>query len=70
MLGRNRPWGVPTLPARAAAPLPVAARHRGARLGIPRRCRAHRPCPVAVGRDVPIAPPRVAARHRGARLGK
>ena len=28
--------------------------------------RAHRPCPVAVGRDVPIAPPR---HRRGARLG-
>ena len=27
-----RPWGLPTLPARAAAPLSVAARHRGARL--------------------------------------
>ena len=29
------------------------------------RCRAHRPCPVAVGRDVPIAPP---CHRRGARL--
>ena len=27
------PWGLPTLPARAAAPLPVAARHCGAQLG-------------------------------------
>ena len=35
------PWGLPTLPARAAAP----------------RCRAHHSCGLAVGRDVPIAPP-------------
>ena len=53
------------LASRAA--LPVAARHRGAWLGIPRpppvpRCRAHRPCGMAVGRDVLIAPPRLIAR--------
>ena len=53
-------------PHRAAAPLPVAARDRSARLGIPHPSRpvAVRPAraswcgPVAVGRDVPIAPPR------------
>ena len=35
MLGRKCPWELP-LPARAAAPTPVAARHRGAQLGIVR----------------------------------
>ena len=54
------------LPARAAVPLPVAVRHRGARLGIVRTSRAPWCGPVAVGRDVPIAPPR---HRRGARLG-
>ena len=92
MFGRHRPWGLPTLPARAAitpacalayypggamvggrasrlapyrhytrewhpapSPAPVCVSPRAA-------CRAPHSCPVAVGRDVPIAPPRHVAR--------
>ena len=42
--------------APCAPPCPLAAPH----------CRAHHPCGLAVGRDVPIAPPR---HRRGAWLG-
>ena len=62
-------------PSRRRAASPAVAHRRGARLGIPRPCprpvaalharvplRAHPSCPVAVGRDVPIAPPRHIAR--------
>ena len=54
--------------SRRRTSLPVAARHRGAWLGIPHpppvpRCRAYRPCGLAVGRDVwpPGLPARAAA---------
>ena len=59
------------LGGRARCPHRAAAPRRGARLGIspspwcaPPRApprRAHHACPVAVGRDVPIAPPRLGA---------
>ena len=39
----------------------VPSRRIAARLPRPARCRAHLLCPVAVGRDVPIAPPRLGA---------
>ena len=57
-MGTSRPtaitpaWYALASRRRAASPAP--------------RCRAHCPCPVAVGRDVPIAPPR---HRRGAWLG-
>ena len=73
-----RPWGFPTLPARAASPHcrapwcgPVAARIARASLPSPvavpiARSICHAvslPCgPVAVGRDVPPAPPRPVVR--------
>ena len=97
MFGRHRPWGLPTLPARAAITPAWCARilpgrRDGRRPGLPARAlpplhprmasraiartplprstlvsrfRAPHSCPVAVGRDVPIAPPR---HRRGAWL--
>ncbi len=53
-----RPLATPRAAAPAPRPMP--------RLTLVSRCRAPRSCPVAVGRDVPIAPPR---HRRGAWLG-
>ena len=51
MLGRHRPWGLPTavrgLAFRAHLPCTLAVRPPS--------------CGMAVGRDVPIAPPRLGA---------
>ena len=65
-LAANARGGFPTLPARAAALLPVAARHRGARLGIPHTLRVLHAAALSAARcaagprtrrDVMIAPP-------------
>ena len=67
MLGRNRPWGFPTLPARALPPLPTRGAHAITwQYSHADYARVPWCGPVAVGRDVPIAPPR---HRRGARLG-
>ena len=68
----------PGLPARAAALLPVAARHRGARLGIPHTLRVLHAAALSAAwcaagprtrRDVMIAPPFTRAHYPGGAMG-